>query len=361
MAGKETEGTSGLLAKIKSGETKYESILDTYKFEQRTGSTTKGKTQTREGLTARVQQTEEYRKLVGEYNLELVKYFGAYKGELDSIATYRGLEKILIHFGPTGQVWALKSYANRTADAPIDEVPKQMITIGGKIKTIAENKIQVIEDAYVIVTKDLESATTRFDDAQKLYDQITVQQKDLQAKVAEVGEQLKVATETDRAKWLDKKNTLQAQLDDVEITVGQTANIIKNCNEEIPLLQTNLESYKSIVRDLTVMKTDIQEKIMHYANILPIVQRVKEAALAVKGIEVYGTQIRNTVNQATDIVTGIAKEISAAESRVMGAKIMTPEEKATYRQNLMDAVNIYAEAIQKVDKENKEAYKEVSQ
>lgn len=353
------------LSKVSFGrDSNFEQAFDKYKDTMQQSIASRDATQIQGGIDGMIKQGQDFRAIVSEMNVNLSKYFTDINEKMENISEYQGLmENAAAKFGQSlgwkGAVaWANRRVYDRMKTHPIDKSTTQMLLHGKNIVGIINREIGNMEKATVTVTKDLDNVTRDYDLAQGKYTEWHGLAEKKKAELSELEEKLQYAEDTAVKAGLQKKvDTARKVYDDASIKADQFQVVVTKSNEQRPILQKHLESYVQIIKDLKNMRTNIQQDVAHYANVLPNVQKVYETLTSVKGADQFGEQMRATVKGATDFVVKSAREVAAIGEKMLKSQPVSPEEYDKFTQILIDATSKYESGFAAAAEKNADPYK----
>jgi len=319
------------------------------RFRSYTQALSKGETGQRaevyKGLDGVMKQGDDFRKLVGEMNVGLSRYFASYQESLGTITDKSTLEKVVSKMGPFGAAWADKRVYSRLLDQPIDTSAGQMLKHGANIAQIILREEQKMKQAYNIVQQGKLQMSEKYKEAEAGKEKWSSAYSDKERQVNELTERLSIADPHERGPLQQELDLAKIARDDARGKMDQYTVVLQRITEDAPQVEKHLDSYISIIKDLANMRTDIQQKVLHYQNVLPLVKKVIESTMAVKGADMFGEQLRAAVATATHLVTNAAMEVANTAAKTLDAKIMTPDEFAVAAQRLVKAAETYDAAI----------------
>ena len=361
---KEKEESKGLLDLLKQQDEKlqtnvsmdFDEQFKSYQMEREKGIESDKET-VQQSLDGTINRGNEFKAIVGEMNVALSKYFNQYNEELGGITEYKGLiENIASKFSFT-KTWADKKVYERLQEQPLDKSTSQMLIHGKKVSEIIDREVGKMSQAYKLVTLDKNEASKQFDEAQEKLEEWEGKEKKLKLDLDAITESLQVADDTERAKLQLEFDETKLAYDDASTRVNDYRVTVNKAKEHIPLLEKHLESYIQIIKDLKGMSTNIKQDVLHYKNILPEVQRVYEAVLATKGADVFGEQVRATVNQATQFVGNATNSIAKTAAKMQTAEAMSDAEFNAVYQDIVNSQKIYEDAFAEADRRSEERQK----
>ena len=316
-------------------------------------------TQKYQGLDGTITQMNEFNQIVIEMNRDLAKYFATYEETLGDIQEYSGfLEKFAANWlGEWGKAYVARKVYDRMGKNPLDKSAHQILSHGSGITKIIARELGHMEEAYKNVVEDRIKVTTEWGDAQKGFDNWSAVYKDKSTEVSILKDKLNITTDNTRPKLEQDLAIATRYLEDAQKKRDQYEVIVTKCAEQSPILEKHLESYTSVISNLRNMRQNIQQDVLHYANILPQLQQVLQAVQAVKGADMFGDQMRSTVNGSTVLVSKAAKEVAVVAAKMLETKPLTEEEFDTVKRTLLEASELYNNAFAKVEEQNKTLYR----
>lgn len=343
---------TGLLELLKGDEQKVQKIqkgisMDPEfesKFRAYTQALSEGKTVGREqvyqGLDGVVQQGEEFRALVGELNAEMSKYFNTYEESLGSITDKTLVEKLAKMMGPWGQAWSERRSYDRLKASPLKSSASQMLTHGKNIAEVVGREEQKMTEAYKQIKRGRIKMAETYKEAETKLDEWTKVFTEKSELVNQLTQELEIAEMNQRGELQQRLETVKLEYHNADLNKEKYTVILRRITEDAPHIDKRLEMYMETVKNLTALRTNTAQQVLHYADILPLTQEIIESAMAVKGADMYGQQIRATLAASQKMAGNATKQIAITTAKSLDAKNMTPEEFAKVASDLIEAAKI---------------------
>ena len=360
------KGQQVLGGKSITADDNFEEKFDKYRRTQKKKLTERTKedlAEQKEGLDYLLDKGQAFQGIVSKLNVDLAQYFDQYGVELEQVSEYVGMEKAANSkilgaiFGKKRlEAWANQKLYDRLRDQPLDQNTKQMLIHGKNIVEICKREIESMETAYSEVTTDLKNMTDDYRAALAGKREYGDMVKDKQAELDSVEAELKVADPDVRGGLEAKANDLRQELDDANTKLGQYKTVVMKCEEQKPILDSHLESYVGIIKSVREMRQNIQQDVMHYANILPNVQKLYQTVVSVKGAEQYGEQMRTVVAGATKFAAKANLEIAKVNKKMQEDKPLSDEEFEAVMEDLTQGAQTMEEMYKIMDDKHEDLY-----
>jgi hypothetical protein len=317
---------------------------------------TKNITSVKQALEASLSGSMEFKQSMNSMNLMLHKYFAGSGEKQEIMSQYEGLVENIASKFKFSKKWADKKLDERLSQQSIDKSTTIMLQHGKKIVQIISDHINVVGQAYKEVYEDKQSTSNYYKQSQEAKAHWSQVAKETLDDVKNLEGLMVGAADADRAKYNIDMDKAKLELHDATMKVSQYETIMNKSMEEAAILQKALDGYKQMKDDMGVIKTAIQQDVLHYAHFLPNTQKVFDAVRKVLGADMYGDNMRAAVNQGLEILVGATKAISQARAKMVSTQAISDTEWETMSQQLIDAYDIMQKGTEEAQANRKTNY-----